>query len=85
MSERKMCHDCPHKEEHEKGGSILLVKGIGNLSHKCHNAMHLPCVGHQMQIRKRLLSEVVPEDVEVRRTVYVHKDFAYRGCSNNGE
>lgn len=47
---RRMCHDCPHKEEHETGTSILVVKGTCGKPHRCHNAPHLPCVGHEMQL-----------------------------------
>jgi hypothetical protein len=66
-----MCHDCPHKREHEVGDSITIIKGTGNRPHGCHNTMELSCVGHQMQIHKIATNQIAIEDFTDRRVIHV--------------
>lgn len=68
---RRMCHDCPHKEEHETGTSILVVKGTCGKPHRCHNAPHLPCVGHEMQLENIRRNLYQPEDFQNVASLYL--------------
>lgn len=62
MAEMKMCHDCPHKREHEVGDQIALFVGFGPGPHKCHNNVARACVGHVMQRGKIAAGVVQVED-----------------------
>jgi hypothetical protein len=57
MPARKMCHDCPHLREHTVGDEVFVYTagypaGYLDKIHPCHNAIKLPCVGHQLQVDK---------------------------------
>lgn len=52
MSERKMCHDCPHIREHTVGDETVFFGDFVKKPHPCHNALTLPCIGHMMQLEK---------------------------------
>lgn len=80
MSERKMCHDCPHLKEHETGEEIVFFPDYPKTPHPCHNATHLPCVGHQMQQQKHRLMMATVEDYPIKRCVRTDRDsFSRKG------
>ena len=72
---RTMCHDCPHRREHEVGDCLVIVggntPGYNDTRHPCHNAMHLPCVGSEMQFQKFRSNVCQVEDFEEVRTINV--------------
>jgi len=59
-----MCHDCPHKREHEAGDSIVYVVSEDRKPHPCHNAPQLSCIGHQKQLDNIRNNVYQPEDFQ---------------------
>jgi hypothetical protein len=69
MRDRVMCHDCPHRREHEVGDEIVVFPAFQNKPHACHNAITLPCVGHVQQQQNLRMNVVQVEDYEKVRTI----------------
>lgn len=48
-----MCHDCPHRREHEVGDEVQSFVGEEDGPHPCHIRKVLPCVGHVLSLKNR--------------------------------